>query len=128
MKNDGNYISSRIKSFRDAFHGLWYIIKTQANFRIQVFIGIIAIILGFLLNISVIEWCIIVLAMGFVLGAEAVNSSIELLSDKVEEAYSESIRRIKDTAASSALIVSISAFIIGCLIFLPKIIDQFIQP
>ena len=122
----GNY--SRIRSFKDAFNGLFYILKTQANFRIQVFLGILAIAAGMLLNISMIEWCLIVLAIGLVLGAEAINSSIEFLCDKMEINYNESIKRVKDSAAAAVLIVSISAFIMGCIIFLPKIMVQFIQP
>jgi diacylglycerol kinase len=128
MPEDGNYISLRIKSFLDAFNGLFYIIKTQANFRIQAILGVLAITLGFILNISVIEWCLIILLIGLVLGLEAINSSLEILCDKVEQDYNESIKRIKDIAAFAVLIISISALIIGSIIFLPKIIDQFIMP
>ena len=47
MDEKGNYFKSRFRSFRNAFVGLFFTLKTQANFKIQLFVGGLAIILGF---------------------------------------------------------------------------------
>ena len=68
------------------------------------------------------EWIAIVFAIGSVLAAEAVNSSIEALADLVSPEYNEAIKRTKDLAAGAVLILAISAAIVGLIIFIPKIL------
>ena len=121
-----NYFKSRFISFRNAFIGLFFTLKSQANFKIQLFAGGLAIILGVILKISPLEWCLIILSVGLVLGMETLNTSIEILCNKIEEEYNESIKKIKDIAAAAVLIFSISALIIGGIIFIPKILARFI--
>ena len=122
----GNYFKSRFRSFSNAFIGLFFTLKSQVNFKIQLTAGALAIILGVILKISLIEWCLIIFSVGLVLGMEVLNTSVEILCDKIEEEYNESIKKVKDTAAAAVLIFSISALIIGGIIFIPKILARFI--
>lgn len=124
MNVKGKQSSSRIKSFANALHGLITVFRSQANFRIQLGIAFIAIILSIWLSISRTEWVLIILLIGLVLGLETINTSIEILCDKVDSNYSESIKKVKDIAAASVLISSIAAAIIACIIFIPKIFLQ----
>ena len=125
MNRQGKKSGSRLRSFVHAFQGVFLVFVTQKNFQIQVFFGVIAILSGMFLSISIIEWSLIILAISLVLSLEAVNTSMEMLSNKVENNYSETIKKVKDIAAAAVLISSIGAAIIGCLIFIPKIINQF---
>ena len=68
------------------------------------------------------EWVAIVFAIGSVFAAEAVNSSIEALADLVSPGYNEAIKRTKDLAAGAVLILAIAAAVVGCLIFIPKLL------
>lgn len=124
MATETMFISSRINSFKFALKGIYFILRTQPNFKIQLLLALLSIILGFSLHISSIEWSVIILLIGLVLSAEVINTSVEILCDKIEQDYHESIRRVKDIAAASVLIASICAFIIGIIIFLPKIVDH----
>jgi diacylglycerol kinase len=121
MNVKGKQSSSRIRSFANAFHGLIIVFRSHANFRIQLGIAFIAIILSIWLAISRTEWGIIILLIGLVLSLETINTSIEILCDKVDSNYSESIKKVKDIAAASVLISSVAAAIIACIIFIPKI-------
>ena len=125
MNKQGKKPASRLRSFVHAFQGVFLVFVTQKNFQIQVFFGVIAILSGMFLSISIIAWSLIILAIGLGLSLEAVNTSMEMLSNKVESNYSETIKKVKDIAAAAVLISSIGAAIIGCLIFIPKIINQF---
>jgi diacylglycerol kinase (ATP) len=53
--------------------------------------------------------------------AEAFNSAIEKLCDKVEPEKDPIIGKVKDMAAAGVLFLAIAAAIVGCIIFLPKI-------
>ena len=67
------------------------------------------------------EWIAIVVCIGMVFAAEAVNSSIEALADRVSEEYDEAIKRTKDLAAGAVLILAMASATIGLLIFIPKL-------
>ena len=116
-------ILSRLKSFKYAFNGLKILIKEEHNARIHLFATICVGIAGYFFSLSVYEWIAVIFAIGFVFCAEAFNSVIENLSDFVSPERHESIKKIKDLSASAVLITAITAFIIGIIVFLPKIIS-----
>lgn len=66
-------------------------------------------------------WIVICLCIGLVLSAEAVNSAIEALADRVSPAYDEAIKRTKDLAAGAVLLLAIASAVVGLIIFLPKL-------
>lgn len=123
MKNDGFTLRKRLRSFRYAFHGIQLLIRYEHNAWIHCFAAVCVITAGFLTGLSAIEWIVVIFAIGMVLAAEAVNSSIEALADLVSPGYNEAIKRTKDLAAGAVLILAIAAAIIGMIIFIPKIIS-----
>jgi diacylglycerol kinase len=86
------------------------------------FFSFLAIYLGFILNISSVEWAIIVFAVGLVIISEAFNTAIEIDIDLTSPNYHPYARDTKDVAAAAVSIAAIVAGIIGLLIFLPKIL------
>lgn len=110
------------KSLGHAIDGIDYTINHERNIKIEIFFAIIASILGFILKISLIEWLVIILAMGIVLSAELINTAIERTVDLVTKDYEELAKVAKDAAAGAVLVSSIFVAIIGIIIFLPKII------
>lgn len=116
-------IKGRLKSFKFAYNGLKYTIKTQHNFIIHLSLAIIAILLGFLLKLSPLEWIAIIIVIGMVLAAEIFNTAIEELVNLVMPDKNNKAGIIKDLAAGAVLILAIASFITGAIIFLPKIIE-----
>ncbi len=97
-------------------------LKTQHNSWIQTGIAVIAIVLGFYLDISRVEWLFIIIATGLVLMAEIINTAIETMVDLLSPEKNEKAGRIKDLAAGSVLLASIMALAVGIIIFLPKLL------
>jgi len=85
----------------------------------------VAIVLGFLFPISILEWGLVVFAIGFVLVTEILNTSIENLADLISTERNKSIKTLKDLAAASVLVSAITACIIGMLVFIPKIYSAY---
>lgn len=52
-------------------------LKTEFNMRIHVIIMFVVIFSGFLFRISVFEWLFVILAIGFVLAFELMNTVVE---------------------------------------------------
>lgn len=125
MKNDGFTLKKRLKSFKYAFSGIRMLISSEHNAWIHCFAAVCVVVAGFCFNISSSEWIAVIFAIGTVLAAEAVNSSIEALADLVSPEYNKAIKRTKDMAAGAVLILAISAAVVGLIIFIPKIIPVF---
>lgn len=125
MKNRGFTFRKRIDSFRYAFNGIRLLIQNEHNAWIHCFAAICVVIAGFFFGISDREWIAVIIVIGAVLSAEAINSAIESLADLVSPGYNENVKKTKDMAAGSVLIMAIAAAIVGCIIFIPKIILLF---
>ena len=57
----------------------------------------------------------------FVEKTQIGNTTIEKLSDTITKSIHPVLKQVKDIAAGAVCLVSIISFIIGCIIFLPKI-------
>lgn len=114
-------LKKRIKSFEYATKGLIYSVRTQHNIWIHLSATALLIWGGFHYNLNRTEWCLVVLCIGLVLSAEIINSSIESLTDMVSPEYDKFAGKVKDMSAGAVLVAAIAAAIIGCLIFVPKI-------
>jgi diacylglycerol kinase (ATP) len=118
-------IIARARSFKHAFRGVGIMIRTQHNAWVHMAAAMVAIVLGFYLNITLAEWAVLALAMGFVLASEAFNTAMEIDIDLTSPTYHPYARDTKDVAAGAVLISVIVASVIGLIIFLPKIILLF---
>lgn len=83
MKKQKFSITNRINSFKHAFNGLYIFIREEHNARIHLAAALVAITLGFVLEISNLEWLAISLAIALVYALELINTSIENLADFV---------------------------------------------
>ena len=121
MKNNGISFRRLIKSFGYAGNGIRLMIKQEQNSKIHLIAILLVIVMGLFFHISAFEWLSIVLVSGGVFTAEAFNTSIEALSDTIAPEYNKNIKQVKDFAAGAVLVVSVTAIIVGLIIFLPKI-------
>lgn len=110
-------------SVRFALKGIQRLFKSETNFRIQLLFAVFAILFGFYLSISRMDWILVFLLCAFVLSAEGFNSAIEKLCDLYSIEQNPKIEWIKDVAAGAVLICSIAALLIAILIFVPYFID-----
>ena len=122
MKNDGFTFRKRLRSFGYAFNGIRLLITREHNAWIHCFVAVCVVVAGILLGLSEMEWIAVVIVIGAVLAAVAVNSALEAIADFVSPEYSEAIKRTKDLAAGAVLIMAIAAAIVGGIIFFPKLI------
>lgn len=118
-------LKKRLKSFKYAGIGIADLLSNTPNAKIHFAAALLATFLGFYFSISNSEWCFIVLAIALVFVAEALNTGLEYLTDLVTSDYHELAKKAKDVAAGAVLIAAICSLIIGCIIFLPKILTLF---
>ncbi len=113
-------------SFKYAWDGVRYAYVSQRNFRIHVFVAILAFSLGFILKVTTVEMAIITLTVAIVLVLELLNTAIESVVDlSVKQSYHELARIAKDCAAGAVLISAFTACVVACFILLPRIFILF---
>ena len=114
--------SNVLKSFKYAFSGISYVLKTSRNFKIQLIFAVTSLMIGFLLQISQSNYVILIATIMSVLILEILNTSIESIVDLVVKQEFSSLAKIsKDTSAGAVLLASINSVIIAVYIFVPKI-------
>lgn len=116
-----------INSFKYAFKGIGSSLKSERNMKIHFAMMVLVIIAGIFLNISIWEWITCFILFGLVISLEMVNTAIEIVVDMVSPEYNLKAGHVKDIAAGAVLVNAIVAFIVGLLIFLPKIVKLFIK-
>ena len=118
--------SNVLKSFKYAFSGISYVLKTSRNFKIQLIFAFTILMIGFLLQISQSNYVILIATIMSVLILEILNTSIESIVDLVVKKEFSSLAKIsKDTSAGAVLLASINSVIIAVYIFVPKIMLLF---
>ena len=119
--NKKNFLSKEIQSFGHALRGIKVLVATQAHARFHLLATIVVVALGLVFSVSKLDWLILLLAIMAVWVAEALNTSIEFLCDRVSPEYNDLVKSAKDVAAASVLLASMGALILGALVFWPYI-------
>ena len=109
--------------FRDAYRGLKLGIRGQSSFFVHFFLGALVVVAAFLLGCELLEWCVLLGCIGMVLVAELFNSAIETLFRGLDEATRERVWPCLDIAAGAVLLASLTASVIGTLIFLSQLAE-----
>lgn len=113
------YPKHRVLSFKYAFEGLWQAFREQPNLKFHFIAAGTAVLLGYIFQISSREWLIVVFVSGLVISLELTNSAIEEIVDYLIPQINPVAKKAKDIAAAAVLVASITALIIGLIIFLP---------
>jgi len=115
------FFRSRLRSFRYAFAGWWYVIRTQRNAWIHAVASALVVVLGLWLRLSARDWAVIVLAIGLVWTSEFLNTALEAVVDLASPQHHHLARVGKDVGAAAVLIAAFSSALIGFLILGPPL-------
>lgn len=118
------FLSSRLRSFQNAFRGWWYVLRTQRNAWIHAVIATLVFGLSFWLHLSARDWAVIILTVTMVFAAEFINTAIEAVVDLASPEKHPLAKVGKDVGAAAVLIAAISAVLIGLLILGPPLLQK----
>lgn len=111
--------------FRVAWRGIWWGIRGQSSFVIQVPAAILAIILSAYFQFDALRWMILLLCIGAVITTELINSAIERLFQGLPAEWQNRCWPALDIAAGAVLVASLFALVVGLILFLPPILRYF---
>jgi diacylglycerol kinase len=119
--NSQNYLQRRVRSFGFAFRGIAILFFSQAHAKIHLVATILAIVLGILVQLELVEWGLLSLAITIVWVAEGMNTAIEFVVDLASPDHHVLAGKAKDVAAGAVLLASFGAIAVAGCLFVPKI-------
>ena len=114
-------IYTRAKSFRYAFDGWWFVLRTQHNAWIHAVITIFVVAMGLWLQLPRHDWAVLILAIMVVWMAEFMNTAIEAVVDMTMPDIHPLAKVAKDVAAAAVLVGAMGAILIGLLLLGPPL-------
>jgi diacylglycerol kinase len=106
-----------LDKFRDAFRGLKRGVRGHSSFFVHFFFAALVVASALALDCRLVEWCVLLGCIGSVLTAELFNSAIECLFHGQDDSAKARTHYALDIAAGAVLVASITAAVIGLLIF-----------
>ena len=108
---------SWVEKFRDAFRGTKMGIRGQSSFFVHFFFAAAVVLAAAVLKTTCVEWCLLVLCITIVLGAEMFNSALEWIARAITDQENAELGRALDIGSAAVLVASIGASIVGTIIF-----------
>ena len=124
MKTQEFSVRDRVRSFRFAMDGISSFFQREHNAWLHFMATIVVFTLAALARVTKTELLALVFAIGFVWVAEMFNTCIERVMDFVSPRRHPEIKFIKDLAAAAVLTAAITAFVVGAIVFMPKLMGQ----
>jgi diacylglycerol kinase len=104
------------KSLRYAIEGFIFLLKKERNFKIHVFLTILAVGLSFYLGLTSGEWIAVIFSISIVFITEMCNTAIEHICDIIQPNQDSRIKVIKDVSAGFVLVAAIAAVVVGWIV------------
>ena len=111
-------------SFRNAFSGISYALRTQRNARIHLGITLAVLVLGVWLRIGAEDWVSLIVAAGLVWTAELINTALEAAIDLASPQEHSLAKISKDVSAGAVLLAAAAATAVGILVLGPPLLTR----
>lgn len=103
------------------FSGIASLIDYEPNAWFDVAASILVILGGIEFQLSAMEWIAVIVVIGLVFVSMALNLAVEFIAEQPEIAKGPYSGIVVKLSAMAVLVSNIAAFIVGLIIFIPKI-------
>ena len=117
QKKQVPFLIDRLKSVQFVAKGIGILLCTERSIKVQIFLAVALVALGFYFDIDRLEWCLQMLCVGGVLSLEAMNTAIEKTLDFIHPDHHKIVGKIKDIAAGAVGFFALAALAVVILIY-----------
>ena len=110
-------IAKAFRSFYCAGRGIAYCLRHERHLRIHIVVTAYVIYFATFYSFTRGEFALIVLTCAAVIAAEIMNTSVEVVIDKISPKYNMFALIGKDIAAGAVLVTAVGAVVIGVMMF-----------
>lgn len=119
------YLQKRIAAFGFSFKGIADLLRNHPHAHLHAVATVVVLALAVFFPLGRWEWSVLLLSIGGVWTAEAMNTAIEYLTDLVSPAYHPLAGKTKDMASGAVLLMCIVAALVGIVVFYPHFRQYF---
>lgn len=109
-----------MKKFLNAYNGILFGLR-DFSIVLQILIGIVVLVISLVLKLDALDFMIVLMLIFMVVVTEFINTSIEEICNLITLEHNLKVKKIKDLAAASVLLMSFLSFVIGIMIFIKYI-------
>ena len=114
----------RLRSTFYALAGFVFLVTRQPSIRWLLLVTIVVLGLALLLQVDLLRWTLLLLAIGLVWTSEALNTAIEAAVNIVAKDFHPMAKVSKDVAAAATFIASLVAALVAALTILPPLFER----
>ncbi|MEA1926458.1 MAG: diacylglycerol kinase family protein [Patescibacteria group bacterium] len=115
-------IKKLIKSLSHAFSGFGFILRREQNMKIELIAAALVIIAMIITQVRTWEAVVLTIMISAVLILETLNTALEQFINMLKPRVHPKAKILKDLMAAAVFLASITAAVVGILIFLPYIV------
>jgi len=124
-------VSGRMRSFRHAAVGFWFVLKSQHNAWLHAVATVLAFVLAIILHVmgrplDLGEWAVLVASIVLVWVSETFNTGLEVLAEAITKERHPILKIAKDVAAAAVLMSALGAVTVGGILFIPRLVAIFL--
>ncbi|MGA0247953.1 MAG: diacylglycerol kinase family protein [Flavobacteriia bacterium] len=119
------FVISFWETTKNALNGIALAAESERSFRIHTLAMVVVTVLGWYLELAMLEWGLLFLTYAVMMGLEMLNSAIESLADFMHPDEHPAVKRVKDMAAGAVQVAAIFSIAIAIVLFGPKIAALF---
>lgn len=115
------FVISFWETTKNALNGIALAAESERSFRIHTLAMVVVTVLGWYLELAMLEWGLLFLTYAVMMGLELLNSAMESLADFMHPDEHPAVKRVKDMAAGAVQVAAIFSIAIAIVLFGPKI-------
>jgi len=124
MNSLKEFLVSRYHSFLHAFHGWWYVMRTQRNAWIHAAASTAVILMALWLRLPLFHWAVLFLTIALVWISEFINTALEAVVDLASPELHPLAKVGKDVGAAAVLLAAVASVLVGLLILGPPLLEK----
>lgn len=115
---------NRFSSLKYAVAGLLYMFRHEQSVRSLSAVTVVVFVMGIWLEISRLEWALVLVGVGVVWAAEFLNSAVEAVVDLVTQDVHPMAKVAKDVASAAVLVGTLIMFSVLALVFVQPLLER----
>lgn len=108
-----------LRTFKFSMQGLAYAYKNEQSMLTHAIGSVLIIILGFIANLTFVEWAIVFISLSVILASELINTAIEAAVDLCTLEIHPLAKIAKDCGSAATFVLTMVSVVIGLFIFIP---------
>ena len=124
MAEKKQFLHARMRNLVIALRGTMLLLTTEHAIMVQAVVGAVFIALGYIVQLSRIEWTIQLLCIGMVLAIEGANTAVEKLCDFIHPGQHPRIKFIKDISAGAVGFAALTALVVAIILYYPHFVHR----